>query len=103
MQRLQHIMTALWGIVFGCTSVWACYLLYEPLYSCICDRILYVHGLVLHLNFFFLHFSPDYGVDFFKKFTMVMNALDNRGEGSLSNVSKHSFPVMYLQSVYYQT
>lgn len=44
---------------------------------------------------FFHLFSPDYGVDFFKKFTMVMNALDNRGEGSLSNVSKHSYPVMY--------
>ena len=25
-------------------------------------------------------FSPDYGVDFFRKFTLVMNALDNRGK-----------------------
>lgn len=102
MQRLQHIMTALWGIVFSCTSVWDCYLLYELLY--ICDRITISSWSNIAFEiFFFYHFSPDYGVDFFKKFTMVMNALDNRGEGSLSNVSKHSYPVMYLQSVYYQT
>lgn len=74
-------------------------LLHELL--CICDRI--TISLWSNTAFFLYHFSPDYGVDFFKKFTVVMNALDNRGEGSLSNVSKHSYPVMYLQSVYYQT
>lgn len=29
---------------------------------------------------FFLFYSPDYNVEFFRQFTLVMNALDNRGE-----------------------
>lgn len=30
-------------------------------------------------SYFFPKLSPDYGVDYFKQFDVVMNALDNRG------------------------
>ena len=33
-----------------------------------------------HCAYHAFSFSPDYGVEYFKKFTLVMNALDNRGE-----------------------
>ena len=35
---------------------------------------MYHNKIVLPLNF-----SPDYDVDYFRQFTIVLNALDNRG------------------------
>lgn len=37
------------------------------------------HYLYLITTSFCVHFSPDYNVEFFRKFVLVMNALDNRG------------------------
>lgn len=88
-------MIVLWGIVFSCISVWDCYLLYELLYICDWIIISLWFNIVFEI-FFFYYFSLDYGVDFFKKFTMVMNVFDNRGEGFLLNVFKYSYLVMYL-------
>lgn len=48
----------------------------------------YMYNSYVYITFekyILILFSPDYGVDFFKKFTMVMNALDNRGEKTLLN------------------
>lgn len=38
-----------------------------------------------------LSYSPDYNVEFFRKFVLVMNALDNRGTVSSSLLTAHIF------------
>ncbi len=44
------------------------------------DPLHCVYVLVVNLIYAFSHlFSQEYGVEYFKKFDVVMNALDNRG------------------------
>ena len=66
--------------------------MYKCIYTCMCTMRMYMYN-VMSVRSVFL--SPDYNVNFFKQFSLVMNALDNKG---ICHTSTFISAVMILAS-----